>query len=480
VNDLNLRRTPAHRRLAFDELLVFAGGLERRRTVRSGLRAPGLRPLEGADTVAARLLPFELTGAQRRVVREIERDMGSGAPMARLIQGDVGSGKTAVAAVAMEMTAGAGYQAALMAPTELLAEQHAKTLQGLFESTPHGVALLTSSMASGDQREVRIALEEGSARIVVGTHSLFQTAVRFSKLGLAIIDEQHRFGVGHRQALVSKGASPHVLVMTATPIPRSLALTIYGDLDVSLIDELPPGRRSVKTVTRGEEARPALMDFVRREVSDGGRAYFVYPMISSGDEIPGPALEDSLDDVRSALGDVDIGVLHGRMSRDERDSAARDFATGAIQVLLATTVIEVGVDVPQATVMVIESADRFGLSQLHQLRGRVGRGPRQAWCVLMTGPEISDDAGTRLDVVCRTTDGFEIAEADLELRGPGELTGTRQWGPAAFRFADLIRHAALLDAARRTAGDLEKDGLLEKIRTVLGCYHPMSDDVPTG
>jgi ATP-dependent DNA helicase RecG len=480
VRDLNCRRTPAHRRLAFDELVVFACGLERHRSRRALLNAPKCRVGEGFGAASARLLPYQLTGAQQRVLAEIARDLGADAPMARLIQGDVGSGKTVVAMLAMLMMVEAGHQAALMAPTELLSEQHFKTLEGFFSPTQHRVGLLTSSLSAIEQNGVRAALEDGSAGVVVGTHALFQESVRFADLGLVVIDEQHRFGVGHRQALVAKGRAPHVLVMTATPIPRSLALTIYGDLDVSLIDELPPGRRPVTTVLRGEESRSKLMDFVRREVREGGRAFFVYPMIEANDEVAAPALEEQLDTVKSALQGVRVGVLHGRMTRVEREAVAREFAEGGIQVLLATTVVEVGVDVPEASVMVIEAAGRFGLSQLHQLRGRVGRGHRRAWCVLMTDQEVSDDARRRLDVVSGTSDGFEIAEADLEMRGPGELTGTRQWGPAAFRFANLIRHADLLAAARNAAATLESEGRLEDVREGLGRYHPLSVEVPIG
>jgi len=453
VEDLNRRRTPAHRRLAFDELLVFACGLAMQRSRRSLLRAPKCRAGGGFGAASARLLPFRLTGAQRRVLAEIERDLGSDEPMARLIQGDVGSGKTAVAVLAMLMTVEAGHQAALMAPTELLSEQHVRTLDEFFAPTRHRVRLLTSSMPASEQNSVRTALEDGSAGVVVGTHALFQESVRFEDLGLVVIDEQHRFGVGHRQALVAKGRAPHVLVMTATPIPRSLALTIYGDLDVSLIDELPPGRRPVTTVLRGEESRSKLMDFVRREVHEGGRAYLVYPMIEANDEVAGPALEEQLETVKSSLQGVRVGALHGRMTRVEREAVAREFAGGGIQVLMATTVVEVGVDVPEASVMVIEAAGRFGLSQLHQLRGRVGRGRRRAWW-----------SGTSSGMVC-----FDDGSGDFRRCAAAPRCGERhkRWirdcrgGPRDARAGGAYRHPAVgacrlsfcrPDPARRSLG----------------------------
>lgn len=316
--------------------------------------------------------------------------------------------------------------------------------------------------------------------MVVGTHALFQEAVRFRDLGLAVVDEQHRFGVVHRQALVEKGVAPNLLVMTATPIPRTLALTVYGDLDVSVIDELPPGRRPVTTVVRGPVDKPSLYEFLRAELEEGGRAYVVYPMIEGSDELGVPALEEHKGSVVSALPGAVVGILHGRLTRAEREEVSRSFARGDIQVLLATTVVEVGIDVPEASVMVVEGPERFGLSQLHQLRGRVGRGDRRAWCVLLADEAIGEESRRRLDVLCRTSDGFEIAEADLALRGPGELTGTRQWGPGSFRFTDLVRDQPLVVRARDLARELSASGLLDEVRRGLARYHAVEIQVPAG
>jgi ATP-dependent DNA helicase RecG len=400
--------------------------------------------------------------------------------MARLIQGDVGSGKTVVAALAMLMMLEAGHQTALMAPTELLAEQHARTLESMFDTTPWRMHLLTSSVPTPDQRQVRAGLEQGTVRLVVGTHALLEESVRFRDLGLVVIDEQHRFGVAHRQTLLSKGTAPHLMVMTATPIPRSLALTVYGDLELSVIDELPPGRLPVTTVMRNTAAKGRVFDFLRRELAQGGRAYLVYPMIEASDAVTWPALEEHVAEVRATLPGVELGVLHGRIQRIDREREYRRFSTGEVQVLLATTVVEVGVDVPEASLIMIEGADRFGLSQLHQLRGRVGRGVRKSWCVLLADDTISEEARRRLEVLCRTNDGFEIAEADLGMRGPGELTGTRQWGPADFRFADLTRHQELVRRARDVARRLSASGEIEAVRRDLARYHPVEVELPAG
>jgi ATP-dependent DNA helicase RecG len=380
----------------------------------------------------------------------------------------------------MMMMIRAGHQAALMAPTELLAEQHVRTLNQLFGPAGGDVALLTSSSAVAEQRRVRGGLKDGSIPFVVGTHALFQEAVRFNDLGLVVVDEQHRFGVVHRQALVEKGVAPNLLVMTATPIPRTLALTVYGDLDLSVIDELPPGRRTVTTVVRNPGDKPRLYDFLRTELARGGRAYLVYPMIDGNDELGMPALEDQKRSVVAELPGVKVGVLHGRLNRVEREQVSRGFTRGDIQALLATTVVEVGIDVPEASVIVIEGAERFGLSQLHQLRGRVGRGNRRAWCVLMADESIGEDARRRLEVLCATSDGFRIAEADLALRGPGELTGTRQWGPGGFRFADLVRDQALVAETRGVARELSAGAGVDALRRGLARYHPMASEVPVG
>jgi ATP-dependent DNA helicase RecG len=471
VASLNGHGTPDHCRLAFDELLCFLLGLAEHRARRAAETAPGCPSSGAIHEIAASALPFELTAAQRRVVGEIAADLPGPVPMARLLQGDVGSGKTVVAALAMAMAVENGYQAALMAPTELLAEQHARTLEGFFARIGRTLGLLSASVPAAEQRRIRQQLEDGSLRIVVGTHALIQDAVRFQRLALAVVDEQQRFGVAHRRALVAKGPSPHLLVMTATPIPRSLALTVYGDLELSIIDELPPGRRPVRTVVRPTTAKPRLYAFLRRELAAGGRCYLVYPMIEPSDELEAPALEEHVAEVRRELEDFEVGVLHGRMTRAEREEVSDGFADGRLQALLATTVVEVGIDVPQATVMVVEGADRFGLSQLHQLRGRVGRGPRPSWCALLVDDTVGLDARLRLEVLCRTTDGFEIAEADLELRGSGELTGTRQWGPTELRFADLIRHRGLIGAVRDSFRRLEVGGDLPRVRQALSRYH---------
>jgi len=480
VSALNARQSAAHRRLAFDELLAFACGIDGWRLQREELASPACPQVGAYRRALERILPFELTEAQRGTVDEIERDLERPQPMARLIQGDVGSGKTVVAGLAMMMMIRAGHQAALMAPTELLAEQHVRTLNQLFGPAGGDVALLTSSSAVAEQRRVRGGLKDGSIPFVVGTHALFQEAVRFNDLGLVVVDEQHRFGVVHRQALVEKGVAPNLLVMTATPIPRTLALTVYGDLDLSVIDELPPGRRTVTTVVRNPGDKPRLYDFLRTELARGGRAYLVYPMIDGNDELGMPALEDHKRSVVAELPGVKVGVLHGRLNRVEREQVSRGFARGDIQALLATTVVEVGIDVPEASVIVIEGAERFGLSQLHQLRGRVGRGSRRAWCVLMADESIGEDARRRLEVLCATSDGFRIAEADLALRGPGELTGTRQWGPGGFRFADLVRDQALVAETRGVAREMSAGTGVDALRSGLARYHPMASEVPVG
>jgi ATP-dependent DNA helicase RecG len=469
--EFNARCSPHHRRLAFDELLAFACAMSSRRLIRKGCEAPAIDPSAVDSKRLRALLPFELTGAQRRVLSEIGEDFQSRTPMARLIQGDVGSGKTVVAAMAMLMALDSGRQVAYMAPTEILAEQHHQTFSRLLDTTGHEAHRLTGSMPTAHQRQVREGLADGGIRVVVGTHALFQASVQFNELGLVVVDEQHRFGVAQRQALAEKGRMPHLLVMTATPIPRSLALTVYGDLDLSLIDELPPGRRPVETHLRFEDSRPKVLEFVRQEVADGGRVFIVYPIIDASEGLEAAALTEHEEEVRQALPGVEVDILHGRLDRDRREEAIQRFRDGTVQVLLATTVVEVGVDVPQASAMIIETAQRFGLSQLHQLRGRVGRGQRQAWCILMVDQGIGDDARKRLQVLCDSNNGFEIAEADLELRGPGELTGIRQWGPAGFRFANLFRDRRLINQARGLAAEFESQGSLTRMLEALGAYH---------
>lgn len=476
VAALNDRRSPGHRRLAFDELLavssVVADARGRRRRQKAYVVESDIDP-----AIAAReIFDFALTGAQRRACAEIVADLAAPTPMARLLQGDVGSGKTAVAIIAVDAVARAGLQTAVMAPTEILAEQLHGSLAAALAYRGVSVSLLTGSMSGADAGAVVSGLAEGSIDVVVGTHALFSERVVFSKIGLVVIDEQHRFGVTQRQRLLDKGRAPHLLVMTATPIPRSLALTIYGDLDVTIIDELPPGRRPVRTEIRSASARGRVLDFLRREIADGGRAFIVCPTIDRSAEGGAVSLEEIEPLVRQRLPDVEVAVLHGRMGRDEREAVAARFRAGDVEVLLATTIIEVGVDVPQASVMVIESADRFGLSQLHQLRGRVGRGERASWCILVTGDDPTDAGRRRLEVLATTSDGFAIAEADLEQRGAGELAGVRQWGADSFRFADLadVRTAA---AARRAAARLAVDGRLTDVRRRLLAMQPVAAGV---
>ena len=441
----------ARRRLVYDEFLLLQLGLAIRRH-RQG-RQPGLA-MNPPGALARRLLaslPFALTPAQERVWREIRMDMAAPYPMNRLLQGDVGSGKTVVAALAILTAVEAGYQTALMAPTEILAEQHLMTLSQLLEPLAVEVALLTNAVKGKARERVGAGTADGSIKCVVGTHALVQGDVRFRRLGLAVVDEQHRFGVNQRATLRGKGESPDVLVMTATPIPRTLALTLYGDLEVSVIDELPPGRKPVVTKARTGSARRQIYEFLREQVGEGRQVYVVYPLVEESEALDLRAATEMAGRLQSEVFvDLRIGLLHGRMAFAEKDRVMREFKAGAIHVLVSTTVIEVGIDVPNASVMLIEHAERFGLSQLHQLRGRVGRGPWKSYCILLSGA-ASEDARRRLDAMTTTGDGFKIAEADLSLRGPGDFFGTRQSGLPEFRVADLLRDAAALEAARRDA-----------------------------
>jgi ATP-dependent DNA helicase RecG len=476
---LDERTSAAHRRLALDELVALSSTLVRMRQQRAGQSAPCCHRVVDVGGLAARLVPFALTGAQQRVAGEILKDLEGPAPMARLVQGDVGSGKTVVASMAMVTAAESGFQAVLMAPTELLAEQHARSLAGHLAASGLEPVLLTGSLRAAERRQALEGIQCGRARVVVGTHALFQEGVQFERLGLVVVDEQHRFGVRQRQSLLAKGRAPHLLVMTATPIPRSMTLTLYGDLSLSVIDELPPGRQPVRTVIRTSEARPKLYDFVRREVAEGGRLYMVFPLIEDSEQVPAEALEASVEEVSQALSGVRVGVLHGRMTAAEKDHVTEAFRSGRVQALLATTVVEVGVDVPEASVMVVVSAQRFGLSQLHQLRGRVGRGPRRSWCVLLVDDEVGAGARDRLEVLRRCHDGFEIAEEDLRLRGPGEVLGTRQWGTTQLRFADLIGQPDLVEQARRVCERLAARGELETVQEQLLDYHPQLSSATT-
>ena len=445
----------AHRRLAFDDFLLLQVGLA---ILRAGVtRGRGIA-MSPPGALPARLrasLPFTLTAAQERVWTQIREDMASPFPMHRLLQGDVGSGKTIVAALAVLTAVEAGYQAAVMAPTEILAEQHYGTFRRLLEPLGLEVALLTSALKPRERAARRAALESGAIACAIGTHALVQERVEFRRLGLAVVDEQHRFGVQQRARLRGKGERPDLLVMTATPIPRTLALTLYGDLDVSVLDELPPGRQPVKTVARTETKRAEIYKFLRDQVAQGRQVYVVYPLVEESEALDLKAATDMARQLQDgAFHDCAVGLLHGRLSSEEKDEIMRRFKAREIDVLVSTTVIEVGIDVPNASVMLIEHAERFGLSQLHQLRGRVGRGPWKSYCILLTGVHLSDDARRRVDAMTETNDGFRIAEVDLEVRGPGEFFGTRQSGLPEFRAADLIRDAAILEEARREAATI--------------------------
>ena len=442
----------ARRRLAFDDFLLLQLGLAilRARTT----RARGLS-LDPRGDLVGRLrarLPYRLTAAQERVWEEIRRDMAAPHPMHRLLQGDVGSGKTVVAALAVLTAVEAGYQAAVMAPTEILAEQHVVTFRDLIEPLGVRVSLLTSALKPRERAAARAALAAGEVGCAVGTHALVQEGVAFRRLGLAVVDEQHRFGVEQRARLRGKGEHPDLLVMTATPIPRTLALTLYGDLDVSVIDELPPGRRPVVTAARTEARRRAIYRFIGEQVAAGRQAYVVCPLVEESEALD---LKAATDMARRLAGEVfphlTVGLLHGRLGVEDKDAIMRRFKAGEIHVLVSTTVIEVGIDVPNASVMLVEHAERFGLSQLHQLRGRVGRGPWKSYCILLTAGRLTEDARRRIEGMVATHDGFRIAEVDLALRGPGEFFGTRQSGLPEFRVADLLRDAALLEEARREA-----------------------------
>jgi ATP-dependent DNA helicase RecG len=444
------RVTPAHHRLVYDELLALQLELdELRRHEIKEIKQHRYRIDDRVRAVARTILPFALTGAQKRALREIADDLRSPHPMLRLLQGDVGSGKTIVAALALLLAAESGLQGAFMAPTELLAEQHFGNLQRLL-GTRYRLGLFTASAAT---REAARALASGEIQIAVGTHALIQEQVRFQRLALAIIDEQHRFGVDQRRLLQGKGDRPDVLVMTATPIPRSLALTIYGDLESSVLDELPPGRTPIATEVVPAGRRAEIYRRLRGELAAGAQAYVVFPLIEESEEISAASLAELGAKVREFLAEFPSAVLHGRLPAAERERLHRDFAAGRLRLLIATTVIEVGIDVPQATWMVIESAERFGLAQLHQLRGRVGRGRGASRCVAIHG-RLSEAAKKRLEVFASTSDGFVIAEADLSLRGPGDLLGTRQAGLPRLRVADLVVHREWIERARLDAREV--------------------------
>ena len=399
-------------------------------------------------------MPFELTGAQKRVIKEVRKDMGSGKQMNRLVQGDVGSGKTFVAFLSMLISVGNGYQAALMAPTEILANQHAASMKELGAQVGLRVELLTGSSKTAERREIHAALEDGSLHILIGTHALIEDKVKFQNLGLVVIDEQHRFGVAQRAKLWTKNVRPpHVLVMTATPIPRTLAMTVYGDLDTSLIDELPPGRKPVKTVHFYDAHRIRVFGFIEEEIKKGRQVYIVYPLIEESSQLDYKDLMDGYESItrRFPGPDYQVSIVHGRQKAKDKDFEMQRFVQGKTQIMVATTVIEVGVNVPNASVMIIESAEKFGLAQLHQLRGRVGRGAEQSFCILMTKNKISQVGRKRIKTMCDTNDGFRIAEVDMQLRGPGDIEGTRQSGDLDFKLASLVEDHNILRFARQKA-----------------------------
>jgi ATP-dependent DNA helicase RecG len=459
LQDLQSSRTPAHVRMIFDELFFVELGLELKRRQQKAQTGIAFRLDEKVRAALKKILPFHPTTAQKRVLKEIAGDMEKPHPMRRLLQGDVGSGKTIVGFEAAIIAIENGCQAVLMAPTEILAQQHYFSARRILENAGYRIVLLTGSLEPDRKREVRRHIAQGNAQLVIGTHALLEEKVEFAKLGLVIVDEQHRFGVMQRLKLMKKSsddgagpAEPDVLVMTATPIPRTLALTLYGDLDLSVLDELPPGRTPIVTRRVADERSPEVWEFVRKQVAAGHQVYVVYPVIEENEETE---LKAAIKMYRELSGkifaDLKVGLLHGRLDADLKDQVMKMFQKGDLQILVATTVIEVGVDVPNATVMVIEHAERFGLAQLHQLRGRIGRGAAKSYCVLMTGGKVSEDGERRLDAMVRTSDGFQIAELDLELRGPGEFFGTRQAGMPDFRVANLIRDRQLLEAAKREA-----------------------------
>lgn len=458
----------ARYRLKFEELFFLQLSLLKQKYVRSREAKGIYMPKVGeAFNRCYEALPFPLTGAQKRVITEIRNDMKSGQQMNRLLQGDVGSGKTMVAVLSALIAVGNGYQCCIMAPTEVLAQQHFRNIQKFLAPTGVRSALLTGSSKAAERRDIHTGLEDGSIGIIVGTHALIEDNVTFRNLGMAIIDEQHRFGVEQRSRLWNKascGAPPHVLVMTATPIPRTLAMTLYGDLDVSVIDELPPGRKPVQTIHATEGKRPAMYRFMREQIEKGRQVFVVYPLINETEKLDYQSLEAGAEDIvkNFPFPPYKTAVVHGKQLNDVKQFNMDAFAAGRADILVATSVIEVGVDVPNASVMVIESAERFGLSQLHQLRGRVGRGSEKSFCILMTGHKLSKESKRRIELMCATENGFELAEEDMKMRGPGDLEGTQQSGlPISLNIASLAKDGLILNQARQAAEEvLEEDPTL--------------------
>jgi ATP-dependent DNA helicase RecG len=453
VDALNAFRTPAQQRLVFEEFFLFQAGLViRQRQHASVQKAHRILIDDRIRESARRVLPFKLTPGQRTALAEIVKDLQRPEPMNRLLQGDVGVGKTMVALIAAIVAMENGMQVAFMAPTEILADQHFLTIRRALDASRFRVASLTGSLTAARRRAVLAELASGAVHLVVGTHALVEQAIGFHNLGLVVIDEQHRFGVLQRATLRAKGLSPDVLVMTATPIPRTLALTVYGDLDVSVIRDRPPGRRPVRTIAKPDSRRDEVYALVRRELEAGHQAYVVYPLVEESEKVDLRAATAMADHLQAEVfPEYAVALLHGRLKQDEKDRVMGAFARGDAHVLVATTVVEVGVDVPNATIMVVEHAERFGLSQLHQLRGRVGRGPAESTCVLVYQPPLGDAGRARLDALVESDDGFVIAERDLALRGPGDFFGTRQSGLPTLRVGDLVRDHALMEEARRAA-----------------------------
>jgi ATP-dependent DNA helicase RecG len=453
VDELNRFRSPAQRRLIFEEFFLFQLGLILRKRKSAEEQKP--RAVQITDAIrdaVRRVLPFRLTGDQKRAIADIVADMQRTTPMNRLLQGDVGSGKTIVALMAAVVAMENGFQVAFMAPTEILAEQHFITIRKLLESSRFRVTLLTGSTPARQRREAQAELAGGSLHLAVGTHALVQDPIAFRELGLVVIDEQHRFGVMQRATLRAKGLHPDVLVMTATPIPRTLALTTYGDLDVSIMREMPPGRQPITTIAKPESRRDEIYEFVREQVNSGRQAYVIYPLVEESEKVDLKAATEMADHLaQEVFQPYRVALLHGRMKPDAKERVMSAFARGEVDILVSTTVVEVGVDVANATVMLVEHAERFGLSQLHQLRGRVGRGAHASYCVLLYQSPLSDQGRDRLKALTDTTDGFVIAERDLEQRGPGDFFGTRQSGMPTLRVGDLLRDQHLMEDARREA-----------------------------
>jgi len=466
-------------RFKFEELFLFELAMARIRQLH--FKKSG-GPVFGSTSPLTRrflkeVLPFSLTDGQRQALRDIRKDLISGYQMNRLIQGDVGSGKTVIAITSMLMALDNGYQAAFMAPTEILAEQHYHTLNGYLQELGVEIRLLTGGQSSRLRTDILTGIEGGQCRIVVGTHALIQESVRFNRLGLAVIDEQHRFGVKQRAEILNKGDSPHLLVMSATPIPRSLALSIYSDLDISWVRGLPAGRKPVRTAVRYDRNREEIYHFLEQSVLEGGQAYIIFPLIEESEVMDLKDATRGYEKLQRRFPHLSIGLVHGRMSSEEKEEVMNRFYEGELQILVSTTVIEVGVDVPNASIMIIEQAERFGLSQLHQLRGRIGRGSVQSYCILMPGSEPGESGRYRLNKMVETSDGFEIAEADLKLRGPGDFLGTRQSGLPEFQFADIIEDQELLEQARDVARKImESDpqlqaGRYQNLRAVFEPYY---------